>query len=273
MGLRINTNIASLTGRRHLGGATGSLEGSYRRLASGERIAIAADDAAGLAISERMRARLKSMRVGQRNLQDGVSLVQVAEGALNELNEILQRGRELALQSANGTMSDGDREVIDRERQELSEEALRISQNVEFNGIPLFRSASTIEIQAGTNDSVDDTIPIELREVSRVGFLLGGMDFRTEGGALSSLDQFDLGQNIVNEERGRLGAVQNRLESAVRSLQVSTTDLAATESRIRDADVAQETAQLARAQILQQSSTLTLSQANVAPELALQLLG
>ncbi len=275
MGLRVNTNIASLTAQRNLNVATGRLQGNYARLASGLRIAVAADDAAGLAISERMRSQIRSYNVAGRNAMDGVSLAQTAEGALNEVSGILNRLRELSMQAANGTLSASDRTTLNTEFGQLKEEINRISSTTVFNGINLLDgSASTgIPIQVGIEDSAtNDVIGITLDATSTDNLGITSTDVLTISAAQAALSNIDTAIDSVNQSRGVLGAQQNRMESALRSIQVQRENLSASESRIRDVDVAEETADLTRNSIMQQAATTILTQANVQPQIALTLL-
>jgi len=275
MGLRVNTNIASLTAQRNLNVATGRLQGNYARLASGLRIAVAADDAAGLAISERMRSQIRSYNVAGRNAMDGVSLAQTAEGALNEVSGILNRLRELSMQAANGTLSNSDRTTLNTEFGQLKEEIDRISSTTVFNGINLLDgSASTgIPIQVGIQDSVtNDVIGITLDATSANQLGITSTDVLSISNAQAALTNIDTAIDSVNQSRGVLGAQQNRMESALRSIQVQRENLSASESRIRDVDVAEETADLTRNSIMQQAATTILTQANVQPQIALTLL-
>lgn len=274
MGLRINTNVLSLNAQRHLTNQSTHLARSYARLASGQRIAVAADDAAGLGIAGRMSARLRSLKVAQRNVLDGISVAQTAEGTLAELTGIIQRVRELAVRGANGSLSDLDRGSLDGERRELAEEAERIVSTASFNGRPLLGSGAIVsdamEIQVGTD--ANDTIALALPDVARAALAIGAVSVATAGGARSSLRILDLAQEIVTDGRGELGASQRRLESAGRSLRVEAENLAAAHSRIMDLDYAEEAANLTRLQILQSAATSVLAQANVQPEVALQVL-
>ncbi|MEM1453063.1 MAG: flagellin [Planctomycetota bacterium] len=275
MGLRVNTNIASLTAQRNLSTATGRLQGNYARLASGLRIAVAADDAAGLAISERMRSQIRSYNVASRNALDGVSLAQTAEGALNEVSGILGRMRELSMQSANGTLSDSDRATLNTEFTQLKEEIDRIASTTVFNGINLLdgSASSGIPIQVGIQDSAsNDVISVTLEATSTTVLGITATDVLSISNAQSALTDIDSAIDAVNDARGVLGAQQNRMESALRSIQVQRENLSASESRIRDVDVAEETADLTRNSIMQQAATTILSQANVQPQIALQLL-
>lgn len=271
MGLRVNTNIASLTAQRNLFAVTSRLQGNFARLSSGQRIVSAADDAAGLAISERMRSQIRSYGVAGRNVQDGISLVQTAEGALAEVSNILGRMRELAVQSANGTLSNADKDTLGSEFTQLQEEVDRIAQNAEFNGVNLLDNAGgTMAIQVGID--AGDTITINLADMQNAALGIDALDISSTGNPNAALAALDTAQDTVNDFRGTMGAFQNRLQSTLASIQNSTENLSAAESRIRDVDVAFETADLTRNTILQQAATSVLAQANLQPQLALSLL-
>jgi len=273
MGLRVNTNIISLSAQRHLAKVTGRLEGNFQRLASGLRITTAADDPAGLGISERMRAQLKSLGQASRNGQDGISLVQTAEGALNEVNNNLSRMRELATEAANGTLNTGDRVTLDAEFQALIEEIDRIADTTKFNGIQLLNdSTGTLDIQIGTESGETITIALVDTTDGGLGLSSAGFDLTTISNASGSLATIDVAITSITSTRGDLGAAQNRLQSAIRSLSNAEQNLAAAESRIRDVDIAKETADLTRNTILQQAAVSVLSQANLQPQIALSLL-
>lgn len=272
MGLRVNTNIASLTAQRNLTGVTGRLQGNFSKLSSGLRVANAADDAAGLGISERMRSQIRSFGAAARNAQDGISLVQTAEGSLSEASNILNRMRELAVQAANGTLSDDDRTTINTEVGALIEELDRIADSTDFNGVQLLDgTATTTSIQVGINDG--DVIDITLEDTTTSTLGVDGVDVSDATNASLALADIDGAIDLVNTARGNLGAVQNRLTSAFTSIQNVRENLSAAESRIRDVDVASETADLTRNSIMQQAAVSVLSQANVQPQLALRLLG
>lgn len=273
MGLRVNTNVASLTAQRNLFDITSRLQGNYSRLSSGLRIAAASDDAAGLGISERMRSQIRSLSVAGRNTQDGVSLAQTAEGALNEVSNILGRMRELSMQSANGTLSDAeDRAIIESEFDALATEIDRIAGSTNFNGVTLLDTAGTVGIQVGldSGDTVDVTT-VNATVAGLNGGAFTGVD--SAANASTTLGELDTAINAVNSARGTIGADQNRLQSALASIQNQRENLSAAESRIRDVDVAMETADLTRNSILQQAATSVLAQANMQPQLALSLLG
>ncbi len=264
-----------MTAQRNLSVSSGRLQGNFSRLASGLRIATAADDAAGLAISERMRSQIKSYTVAGRNAMDGVSLAQTAEGALGEVSGILTRMRELTMQSANGTLSSSDRATLDNEFDQLKDEVDRIANTTVFNGINLLDgSASTgIPIQVGIGNSLtNDVINVTLDSTSASQLSIAAADLNTITAAQSALASIDSAIGAVNDARGVLGAQQNRMQSSLRSIQVQRENLSASESRIRDVDVAMETADLTRNSIMQQAATSILQQANVQPQIALSLL-
>lgn len=274
MGLRINTNISSLNAQHSLARATESLSSSFRRLSTGSRIAVAADDAAGLAISERLRARIRSTDQAARNAQDGISLVQTAEGALQEINSVLVRMRELGIQSANGTTSLADKQTLDQEFQALYDEVGRISTATSFNTIKLLDGSTpslTLHVGADTVAGID-TLNVTLTAVGQSNLTLTGLDITSASNAKLSIDAIDLAIDAVSQSRGDLGAIQNRLTGLIFTLQVASENLSAAESRIRDVDVASETAALTKHTILQQAAISVLAQANVQPQSALSLL-
>ena len=271
MGLRVNTNLFSLTAQRNLSNVSTRLGGNFGRLSSGLRIANASDDAAGLGISERMRAQIRSLQQAGRNAGDGVSLVQTAEGALDELSGNLVRMRELAVQASNGTMTDADRAVIDTEFQALIEEIDRVASDTAFNGVNLLDGSTTsLSIQVGTESG--QTIDISLDDMTS-STLDVGTDVTDVTNAPAALDLLDTAIDTVSSMRGSLGASQNRIASTVRSIATAVENLSAAESRIRDVDIAAETADLTRNSILQQAAVSVLAQANVQPQIALSLLG
>ena len=274
MGLRVNTNLFSMSSQRNLSNVSERLGGNYSRLSSGLRITTAADDAAGLGISERMRAQTRSLDQALRNSSDGISLVQTAEGSLGEVNSNLARMRELSIQAANGTLNTGDRASLDTEFQALATEIGRVAAQTDFNGIQLFdASVSTVAIQVGTETG--ETIAISLSNMTEAGLGLNGASFdvTTTTNASAALATIDTAIDSVTSFRGSLGATQNRLESSARSIASTRENLAGAESRIRDVDIARETADLTRNTILQQAAVSVLAQANVQPQLALSLLG
>ena len=274
MGLRIQTNIASKNAQRNLAKATKDLGDSYRRLSTGLRVANAADDAAGLAISERLRAQIRSIAQAERNANDGISLVQTAEGALAEVNNILVRMRELAIQASNGTVSNRDKDTLNEEFQAIIGEIDRISQATKFSELNLLDGANPIvTLQIGPSTTLGvDTFDITFQSVRATDLALTSLDIGSGTTATSVIDDIDAAINTVVQLRGSLGATQNRLQSTIAQLQVDQENLTSAESRIRDLDVASETANLTRSSILQQAAISILAQANIQPQSALQLL-
>ena len=271
MGLRVNTNIFSLSAQNNLSQVTERLGGNFARLSSGLRIASASDDAAGLGISERLRSQIRSLGQAGRNTQDGLSLAQTAESAIGEISNNLNRARELAVQASTGTLSADDRAIIDEEFQALDDEINRIATDTEFNGISLLNGSDATNVQVGLDSG--QQITIDSIDVQSTALGIAGLDLSTEAGAQAALSTLDTAINSVNSERGSLGAIQNRLSSAFNSINSTREGLSQAESRIRDVDVAAESADLTRNSILQQAAVSVLSQANVQPQLALSLIG
>lgn len=274
MGLRVNTNIPSLNAQRNLEGITTRLNTNYRRLSTGLRITTAADDAAGLAISERLRAQVRSISQAKRNANDGISLVQTTEGALNETSSILIRMRELAVQANNSTVSDSDRGTLQEEFSALINEVNRIARSTEFNGIKLLDgSTSNLQFQVGFGVATGiDTIELSLSPALATTVGIGSLDISSLGNPGSAMQAIDEAIDLVSSLRGSLGAVQNRLVSTIANLGIAAENLQGAESRIRDVDVAVETASLTRNSILQNAAISILAQANAAPQAALSLL-
>ena len=273
MGLRVNTNIASINAQRNLSQSTESLARSLERLSSGLRITRASDDAAGLAISERLRSQVRSYQQAQRNSLDGISLLQVAEGALNETSGILVRLRELAVQSANGTLGTPERAVVNAEFQDLILEIDRVANVTEFNGTKLLDgSAPTVTFQVGANNTANDQISVTGVDATATGIGVNALLVDTQANAQAALATLDTAITNVTTKRSGFGTAQNRLESTIRSIAVAVENTTAAESRIRDVDVASETAALTRAQVLQQAGIAVLAQANVSSQNALALL-
>ncbi len=273
MGLRINTNLPSMTAQRALAAMTERLGANYRRLATGLRITSAADDAAGLAISERLRAQVRSLDQARRNAEDGVSLAQAGEGALAEVGDMLLRMRELAVQASNGTLSEQDRATLDEEFQQLVDEVDRIGRGTEWNGINLLDgSASTVTFHVGPGTSSFDQIAATLSPVLATGLGLDVLGVSSAGAATTAMTAIDSAIDSVARVRGSFGAMQNRLGSTIRTLSTQAENLTAAESRIRDVDVARETAELAKNTMLQNAAAAVLAQANHQPQLALRLL-
>ncbi|MEO5971616.1 MAG: flagellin [Bdellovibrionia bacterium] len=277
MGLRVNTNVASINGQRHLVITKTELDRSLERLASGNRINHASDDAAGLAISENLRASIRGMRQAKRNSQDGVSLVQVSEGGISEVTSILIRLRELAIQAASDTIGNVERGYVDREFQSLKQEVERVANVTEFNNTPLLNGrAGIMEIQVGIrNNAFLDRIVFngEKSDVTLEALQLSGESVATKQSAQLSLAAIDGGINRVNSIRAELGALQNRLQSTINSQMVSDENMSAANSRIRDTDMAEEISEMTKANILMQSGVAVLGHANATSSLALKLLG
>jgi flagellin len=269
MALRIQNNVEAFNAHRNLSMTEGALGRSMERLSSGFRINRAADDAAGLAISERLRGQIGGLDQAQRNVQDAVSLVQTAEGSLTEVHAMLQRVRELAVQFKNGSLSNADRVAIQSEVYQLASEIERIGSSAEFNGIKLLNSVQTISFQVGSKDG--ETIAVTT--ISLGGATGVGTDFY----ALSSVGPTDISEidaaiDNVSAQRAQFGAVQNRLEYTLQNAAIYQENLTASESRIRDVDMAAEMVQFTKLQILQQAGTSMLAQANQASQGVLSLL-
>jgi flagellin len=271
MGLRINTNVAAINAAGQLRRSTSQLNQSLERLASGLRINRAADDAAGLAIAETFRSQVRGTQVAQRNSQDGVSLVQTAEGALSETTNILQRIRELAVQSANGTQSTTNRQALDNEVKQLLAQIDSIALDTEFNGIRVLSSSQTITLQSGAFTSQVLAVTVSGAKTTDLG--VSAVAISTMGLAVSAISTIDTAIQSVNRLRADLGAFQNRLEFTINTLAIQEENAAASESAIRDADIALETVSFTRNQILVSAGTSVLAQANITPQTALQLLG
>jgi flagellin len=277
----INTNLNSLNAQRNLNGSQMSLSVSMQRLSSGLRVNSAKDDAAGLAIAERMNAQVKGMNVAVRNANDGISLSQTAEGALGKVSDALQRMRELAVQARNASNSCSDKDSLDKEFQELSKEINRVLGATKFNGKAMLAGgAGTLDFQIGANTSTDDLISITTTnmttDVSIQAVITASSSSIGQNTTTASLktviDQIDGALNKVNEERAVYGATQSRFDAIISNLQVSAENQTAARSRIMDADFAAETANLSRSQILQQAGNAMVAQANQLPQQVLKLL-
>jgi flagellin len=277
MGFRISTNIASINAQHNLGVSQMKVNDSIAKLSSGSRINKAADDAAGLAISENMKAAIRSTRQASRNANDGISLVQTAEGGLNEIGNVITRLRELGIQAASDTVGDTERTFINKEVTQLKSEMQRITQVTTWGKTKLLDgSTPSYDFQVGlNNDEFADRISFKASENNASLDALGltGVDFTTKEGAQEALGALDNAQENVNGIRSNLGALQNRLTSTVSNLGVSEENLSAANSRIRDTDVADSSAEMTRNNILLQASTATLAQANQKDQLALKLIG
>jgi len=276
MGLRVTTNLPALNAHRNLKNSQDNISNSYAQLASGSRINKSADDAAGLAISENLKAQIRSTRQSYRNASDGISLVQVAEGGLNEIGNIIIRLRELGIQASSDTIGDRERGFINKEVDQLKEEMQRIAQVTSWGSTKLLDgSAPQFDFQVGINNNeMEDRISFKAHEnVATIDALgLTGVDYTTKEGAQTALSQLDEAQVRVNGTRANLGALQNRLQSTLNNLSVSDENLSAANSRIRDTDVAMASSELARNNVMLQASTATLAQANQIPAVALKLL-
>ncbi|MCY7316937.1 MAG: flagellin FliC [Rubrivivax sp.] len=282
----INTNLVSLNAQRNLSTSQSSLATAMQRLSSGLRVNSAKDDAAGLAIAERMNSQVRGMNVAIRNANDGISMAQVGEGALGKIGEQLQRMRELAVQSANGTNTPADRQSLNGEFVQLAQEATRTLGGTQFNGQNILATTATSVFQIGANNSTTiDQLTVgsfDWRTVSGITTVLGntvisGTSIPTAqitdvGGAQASISSIDGAIDAVNSQRATFGAVQNRFENVVATLMVATESQSAARSRIMDADYAAETAALSRAQILQQAGNAMVAQANQLPQQVLALL-
>jgi flagellin len=275
MAATINTNTTSLTAQRNLSMSQSSLATSMQRLSSGLRVNSAKDDAAGLAIAERMQAQVKGMNVAIRNSNDAISLSQTAEGALGKVSDALQRMRELAVQSANATNSTSDRANLDAEYQQLGEEIGRVLGGTKFNGQAILGAdAGAKDFQVGAGTTANDKITITTTDMTGnadITAVTGG-DITDAANAGTAIDDIDAAIDTVVAERAKFGAAQNRFESVISNLQVSAENQAAARGRIVDADFATETANLSRSQVLQQAGTAMVAQANALPNGVLQLL-
>lgn len=276
MGLRVSTNIASVNAQRNLSGSQREIQGSFNKLSSGSRINKAADDAAGLAISEKLKAAIRSARQANRNANDGISMVQTAEGGLNEISNIIVRLRELGIQAASDTVGNRERQMIDVEVQQIKEEMQRIAMTTKWGDTNLLDgTGETFDFQVGVNNAeLEDRISFHsgdnIATIDALG--LDGIDYLSKEGAQDSLALLDEAQLNVNQTRANLGALQNRLQSTVQNLSVQEENMAASNSRIRDTDFAHATAELARNNVLLQSGLSTLAQANMNSNTALKLL-
>lgn len=277
MGLRISTNIASINAQKSLAGTQREMEKSYAQLSSGSRITKSADDAAGLALSEFLRGQIGGYTVARRNAMDGQSMIQVAEGGLNEVSNIMVRLRELAVQSASDTVGEKERGFLDKEVQQLKSELDRIAQTTRYGSTSLLDgSGSSFEFQVGiNNDSFQDRISFNASEFDvRLDSLgLEGLDFSSKDGAREALAILDEAQYEVNGHRASLGAMQNRLISTQSNLSNAIENVSAANSRIRDADIAESTAALAKNQVLNTATQSILAQANGSTANALRLIG
>jgi len=277
MGMRINTNTQAIAAQRNLTRTNTDQKASLEKLSSGSRINRAADDAAGLAIAEKMRAALRSLRQDQRNTNDGIAMIQTAEGAMNEMSNVLIRLRELSVQSASDTISDVERGFIDKEVQVLRAEMDRVANVTEFNGLKLLNGdGDALHIQIGmNNDALNDRVYYDRSktEITSTRLGVGDISVANRESAQGNLAKLDGAIRTLSESRAELGALQNRLQSTFSNLQVYEENLAGARSRISDVDVAQESAELTKQNILSQAGISVLGQANQNPQMALKLMG
>jgi len=277
MGLRINTNLQAMIAQRNLDQNRRAQESSLERLSSGNRINRAGDDAAGLAISERIRASTRSLSQAGRNAQDGISMIQVAEGGTNEIANILVRMRELSIQAASDTIGDKERSFIDKEVQQLRSEIDRIATTTEFNGTKLLNgSGDKLEIQVGiNNNAAQDRLVFDAQQQNVGTDALGieGISTANKESSQVNLAKLDSALTRLNENRSALGALQNRLQSTINNIGTYRENLEAARSRIRDTDMAAETSELTKNNILAQAGISVLGQANANPQQVLKLLG
>ncbi len=273
----VNTNVMSLNSQRNLNRSQSSMSTSLQRLSSGLRINSAKDDAAGLAIAERFTAQIRGLDQAQRNANNAISLVQTAEGALNEVSNNLQRMRELAVQLSNGALSSSDRESLSLETQQLSLEIARVSNATDFNGTDVIGSAQSITFQIGANAAAaNNQIVVSTKDAIGASGAISAVAFSgmsSQASARNAISAIDNSIDNINKIRSNMGTQQNRLESVVRNLANVSENMSASRSRVQDADFAVETANLTRTQILQQAGTAMLSQANSIPQNVLGLLG
>ncbi len=278
MGLRINTNVQSQFAQNRLETSTREQSNALEKLSSGQRINRASDDAAGLAISEKLKANIRGVKQAERNANDGISMIQVAEGGLNEVSNILVRLRELSIQAASDTVGKTERGFSDMEYQQLTKEIDRIANSTNFNGIDLLNGQAeegVYDFQIGVNnDDFNDRISFAPEDVKATGDFLGvnGLDIKTKDKAQTNLTKLDSAITKISENRSNLGALQSRLQSTINNLQTKNENLSAANSRIRDTDMAKESSELVRANLLTNAGTTVLAQANTSQQAALRLL-
>ncbi len=276
MGLRINTNIASQEVQRNLKVSNAAQEAEFSKLSSGKRITKSADDAAGLAIAKKMEAETKGLRVASRNANDAISMVQVAEGGLNESSNILTRLRELSIQAGSDTVGDTERGYLSLEYEQLVQEADRIAKTTSFNGRPLLKGeGSTLSFQVGAYGGQDNQIEMDASQTdaSVEGLGIGGSNVRDKQDALDNLDKIDGAIQKVSAFRANFGSVQSRLQSAINNIDTTVVNQESARSRIEDVDVAESTAKLASSQMKNAAGVATLAQANALGQQALRLIG
>jgi flagellin len=275
--MSVNTNIVSLNAQRNLSSSQGSLATTMQRLSSGLRVNSSKDDAAGLAIAERMNAQVRGMNVAMRNANDGISLAQTAEGALAKVGDALQRMRELSVQARNATNSDDDKVSLGKEFAQLGEEITRVLGGTSFNGTAILATADTLTFQVGANTTANDSIDITTEDLTAdatITAVTGAtIDATSDATALATIiDDIDTAIDTVNTQRATFGATQNRFDAVIANLSTSVENQSAARGRIMDADFATETSNLSRAQILQQAGTAMVAQANQLPQQVLTLL-
>jgi len=272
MGIRINTNVASINTQRHLANSTTQFSKSMEKLSSGLRVNRAGDDAAGLAISEGLKSNIRALDQAARNAADGISLIQTGEGALDEVSSILLRMKELAEQSLNGTLSDTDRSYLDAEYTALGDEIDRIAGGTTFNSVALLDGSLDVNIQVGIGTTANSQVAVALTTNMDAATLSVDTGVADTTSATTSMDEIDAAIESVVTARGTFGALQNRLEASIRNINMTSENLSAANSRIRDVDVAYETSRMTSWQILQQAGVSILSQANMTTGLAMSLL-
>ena len=277
MAISIQTNVSSLDAQRNLQNTQSTLESSLAKLSSGYRITSASDDAAGLGISENLQAQIRSVNQAQRNAYDGVSVTQTAEGALNESSNILIRMRELAMQSSSDGVSDTERGYIQTEFDNLRSEIGRIASTTEFNNQKLLdgalsATANALDFQVGIRDTANDRLSINIGAATATALGIDAQSLASKTGAQAALTTIDTAISTVSDIRSKLGAYGNRLNSTISNLSIASENLSAANSRIEDVDVAAETSNMTRSQILLQAGTAVLAQANAVPQIALTLL-
>lgn len=276
MGFRINTNVQSLRAQSSLNEVRKQQDSSLAQLSSGKRINSASDDAAGLAISEKLKGQIASSQQAKRNASDGISVVQTAEGGLNEISTIITRLRELSIQSSNDTVGETERGFTDKEFQSLTQEIERIAQTTDFNGVKLLNGeGSDMHFQIGLQGDENSRLTFASSDnaVTAGDLSVDGMNVLTKEDARGNLESLDKAMEKISGTRASLGALQNRMQSTMRNIDIQTENLSAANSRIRDTDVAVASSELTRANILAQANTAVLSQANQTPQTALRLIG
>jgi flagellin len=271
MALSVNTNVMSLNSQRNLSNSTNALSTSFQRLSSGLRVNSAADDAAGLQIGSRLESQMKGLDQAARNANDGISIAQTAEGALEETTSMLQRMRVLSIQSANGSNSAADRAALQKEFVQLNEEIDRVASDTTFGGVNILTGTYGAEFQVGADANQTISVKVSVA-MNSTGLATNALDISTAAGAQASITALDTALTSVNDIRANLGAKQNRFSSTIRNLTNVSENVSASRSRIMDADFAKESASLARNQVLQQASSSMLAQANQQPQIALSLL-